>query len=264
VSGVEVHLRRAGAAGAPVLLLHGIGGSSASFGAQLGALAPSYRALAWDAPGYGASPDPTRPPGMSGYAGSAAAVLEQHGAGHLVGVSWGGVIATRLAAQRPDLVRSLTLADSSRGAGRTPEGAAQMVARADQLAELGAGAFARSRGPRLPAPGAPASLVDAVVATMAAVRLPGYRYAAQSMAETDHSALLARIAVPTLVLVGEQDRVTGVAESRRLAEGIAGARLCVLPGAGHAANQECPQEFNHLLVGFLEQVEVTTATGGAR
>lgn len=248
-----VHLQRAGVRGTPVLLLHGIGGSHASFRAQLGALAWAHRVLAWDAPGYGASADPASAPGMSGYASAAASVLDEPA--HVVGVSWGGVIATRLAVEHPERVRSLTLADSTRGSGRTADGAAAMLARAGELGRLGAEEFARRRAPRLLAPGAAPDLLDALVRIMSGVRLPGYRFAAEAMAETDHTGQLARIDVPTLVVVGEHDQVTGVAESRRLAEGIPGARLEVITAAGHAANQERPDEFNRLLLEFADQVD---------
>lgn len=256
---MSVHLQRAGSGGAPVLLLHGIGGSHASFRAQLDALASVHRVLAWDAPGYGASADPAAAPGMSGYARIAASVLDEPA--HVVGVSWGGVIATRLALEHPEAVRSLTLADSTRGSGRTADGAAAMLARADDLARLGAEEFARRRAPRLLAPGAAPDLLDALVRIMSGVRLPGYRFAARAMAETDHTGLLARIGTPTLVVVGEHDQVTGVAESRRLAEAIPGARLEVIASAGHAANQERPNEFNRLLLEFVGQVDARLEVG---
>lgn len=233
------------------LLLHGIGGSAASFEAQFEAFGAVRRVLAWDAPGYGASADPEAAPGLAGFAAAAAGLLQGGAPADVVGVSWGGVIATRLALAYPELVRSLVLADSTRGSGRTPAGRAGMARRSAALSAEGAGAFAAERGPNLLSKGANPALVARVVANMAAsVRQPGYGFATSSMAETDHSAVLAGLLVPTLVLVGEQDTVTGVAESRALAEAIAGARLCVIPGAGHAANQERPAEFNRAVLEF--------------
>lgn len=264
LGGRHVNVVRRGDDGSPVLLLHGIGGASASFTRQLDGFAGAHRASAWDAPGYGDSADPGEAPGMSGYAAVAAEALAGEAA-HVVGVSWGGVIATRLAVERPDLVRSLVLADSSRGSGRAPEGADRMLARAEELATSGAAEFARSRGPRLVSPLAEPSVVDRIVDTMSRVRLPGYRFAAQSMAETDHTGTLDALTVPTLIVVGEEDRVTGVPESHRLAEGIAGGRLEILAGAGHAANQERPHEFNRVVLDFLYEVDSATAPrkGGA-
>lgn len=257
----HVHLQRSGATGTPVLLLHGIGGSSASFEPQLDALGSGHRVLAWDAPGYGASADPPAPPGIAGYADTAAAVLAETGPAHVVGVSWGGVIATRLAADRPELVRSLTLVDSTRGSGRTRTAAERMRARASELAESGAVEFARQRSPRLLGPNPEPGMRETLVRTMAEVRLPGYGFAAESMAETDHSELLGRITAATLVLVGAHDRVTGLDESRALAAAVPGARFEAIPGAGHAANQERPESVNRALLEFFREVD--TATGGA-
>ncbi|GAA3108077.1 alpha/beta fold hydrolase [Streptosporangium carneum] len=241
------------APGGPVLLLHGIGGSSGSFAAQIPALSTRHRVLAWDAPGYGRSGDPSTPPGMSGYAALAASLLP--GPAHVVGVSWGGVVATRLALEHPGLVRSLVLADSTRGSGRTPEQAAAMRGRAAELERLGGSAFAAARGPRLLSPQAPQELVDRVVTAMErSIRLPGYTYAASAMAGTDHNDVLGSLSVPVLVVVGDQDRVTGVAESQAIAAAVPGARLAVVPGAGHLANQERPEEFNRLVLDFLASV----------
>jgi 3-oxoadipate enol-lactonase len=245
--------------GPPVLLLHGIGGCAASFAAQQGMLA-GFTTIAWDAPGYGASADLAADPATAPadrYARAAVDLLRGlgHSSAHVVGVSWGGVIATRMALRHPDLVRSLTLVDSSRGSGRTAAGRAGMLRRVAELTELGADAFARSRGPNLLAPQAPAAVAERVIATMARVRLTGYRGAAEMMAATDHSADLGRITVPTLVLVGEHDRVTGVPESRALAEGIPGARFAIVSGGGHAVHQENPSAVNAELHRFLTGIE---------
>jgi pimeloyl-ACP methyl ester carboxylesterase len=243
--------------GPVVLLLHGIGGSAASFAEQQGRL-DGFTTIAWDAPGYGASADPAgggEP--ADRYARAAVDLLHDlgHERAHVLGVSWGGVIATRMALRHPETLLSLTLASSSRGSGRTENGRAAMLRRIDDLAALGPAEFAARRGPNLLAPGAPTGLAERVLAIMAQVRLPGYRGAAEMMAATDHSADLRKVSVPTLVLVGEHDRVTGVPESEALAVGIPGARFAVLPGGGHAVNQENPAAFNAALRRFLSQVE---------
>jgi 3-oxoadipate enol-lactonase len=247
-------------AGPAVLLLHGIGGSSESFAEQQGRL-DGFTTIAWDAPGYGASADPADAHAVGEpadwYAGAAVDLLHclGHERAHVVGVSWGGVIATRMALRHPETLLSLTLADSSRGSGRTEDGQAAMLRRINDLAASGPARFAAQRGPNLLAPDAPDALAERVVTVMARVRLPGYRSAAEMMAATDHSADLRKVSVPTLVLVGEHDRVTGVPESEALAAGIPGARFTVLPGGGHAVNQENPAAFNAILGRFLTQVE---------
>jgi len=244
--------------GPTLLCLHGIGSSSASFAPQFDELACELRLLAWDAPGYARSADPAEPLDLDGFADAAADVLQERvpGPAHVLGVSWGGVIATRLATRRPDLVRSLILADSSRGSGRTAEQAAAMRARVADLSAQGPAEFARRRGHRLVSDQAAAELVERVTATMAAsVRLPGYGYAAATMADTDLTAVLADVKVPTLVLCGADDTVTGVAESQALAGGIPDAVFVTIRAAGHLANQEAPASFNAWLSSYVHIVE---------
>lgn len=252
----EVELRMSGS-GVPVMLLHGIGGAAESFEPQLTGLAERHRVIAWDAPGYGGSADLPGHPVLDAYAEAVVHLLEEleDPPAHLVGVSWGGVIATRVALKAPDLLRSLVLAGSTRGSGRTAEAAAAMAARVDELAAKGPGAFAAVRGPGLLGSGADPVVAENVVSLMSRVRLQGYRNAARVMAATDHSTHLSGITVPALVLVGSEDRVTGVGESRFLARQIPGAQLVELTGAGHAANQEAPDAFNAALLRFFAEVD---------
>lgn len=260
VEGIHVSVR---GTGPPVLALHGIGGSADSFREQLAGLGDTHQVIAWDAPGYARSADPDPQPALRDYASSAAALLNRLGRApaHVIGVSWGGVIATRLALDFPETVRGLVLAGSSRGSGRTARGAAAMSRRGAELAGTGAAAFAAARAPRLLAPDVPPGLVETVTANMAtAIRLPGYAYAAASMAATDHSTAVADLRVPTLVVVGEHDAITGSTESEALAQAVPGARLVVIPGAGHAANQERPKLVNDHLRAFFAEVEKTPCT----
>lgn len=235
-----------------VVLLHGIGGSAASCTEVGQRLAErGARALVWDAPGYGRSRDPFGDVDhVDRLAGSISAL--RLGPVDLIGTSWGGVIATCLAHRRPGVVRSLVLADSTRGSATDPSKAAAMRARVTELEHLGAEQFAARRAGRLVSPHADDAMVVRVRQQMARVRVPGYRAAADFMASTDTGALLPRIAVPTLVVVGEDDVVTGVPESRLLADRIPGARLSVLPQAGHAAITERPDEFADAVTDFWE------------
>ncbi|MPY99410.1 MAG: alpha/beta fold hydrolase [Actinophytocola sp.] len=251
-----VHYAERGA-GSLLLCLHGIGSSSASFAPQLDELSDAHRVVAWDAPGYGNSPDPGEPPGMPGYAEVAAELIKELGEPvHLLGVSWGGVIAIQVALSYPELTRSLLLVGASRGSGRSPEAAERMSEQADLLAELGPEQFAQQRAPALLSANAERALVERVAETMAtAVRLPGYRYAIDAMAATDHSARLDEVTVPTLVLCGAEDTVTGAPEAQALAEGIRDAVSVSIAGAGHLANQEQPESVNAWIAAYLQIIE---------
>lgn len=263
----DLHTTRAG--DGPVLLcLHGIGSSSRSFTAQLDGLSSIATVVAWDAPGYRCSPAWSASRGMDGYADDAVTVLDELGceAADVLGTSFGGVVATRMALRHPDRVRSLVLADSTPGSGTTPERAAAMRRRGDELAEVGPEAFVATRAPRLVSPQADPATVERVAATMAeAISLPGYAHAALAMADTDHRDDFGRITVPTLVVVGEHDQVTPPATSRAIAAALPDATLVEVPDAGHVSNVENPDAFNALVREFLTGLsDRTTPTVAAR
>lgn len=248
-----LHVAEAGTDGPLLLCLHGIGSSSAAFAPQLASLSRYLRVLAWDAPGYAASADPEGPLTLDDFADAAAALIRSRGGrAHVLGVSWGGVIALRLAVRHPELVESLIVADTSAGSGTDPAKAAAMRERADELASAGPRAFAERRGPRLVSDAAPEELVQRVVDTMAgSVRLPGYGYAAASMAGADLRPELASVTAPTLVLCGDQDRVTGVEAGQVVAGGIHKSAYVIVKDAGHLANQERPEAFDAWVLSHL-------------
>ncbi|MEV2254567.1 alpha/beta hydrolase [Streptomyces sp. NPDC050147] len=248
-----VHVEEAGEQGPVLLCLHGIGSSSAAFAPQLAELSAYVRVVAWDAPGYAKSTDPKGPLDLDGFADAAADLIRERGASaHVLGVSWGGVIALRLAARHPELVDSLIVADSSAGSGTDPAKADAMRQRAAELAELGPREFAERRGPRLVSPDAPPQLVHRVIDTMAAsVRLPGYAYAAESMAAADLRPELPAIGAPALVLCGEHDRITGLDASQTLSAALHKTAYVIVKDAGHLANQERPEAFNAWVLSHL-------------
>lgn len=235
------------------VLLHGIGGNAATFDELGDRLAEQgVLAIAWDAPGYGRSSDPKGDVDLVDRL-AGAVVARRWGPVDVIGTSWGGVIATVLAYRRPRLVRSLVLADSTRGSGTSTDKAAAMRARVAELSALGPEQFAARRAGRLVSPHADDTTSVLVRRQMARVRVPGYRVAAEFMAATDTERLLPQITAPTLVLVGEDDVVTGVPESRLLAERIHGAELTIIPRAGHAAVTERPDAVAAAITDFWDR-----------
>lgn len=237
-----------------VLLLHGIGGSARSC-APLADEVAERGGHAWclDAAGYGDSADPT-----GTYHDFVADVLRVADSVSperpvvILGTSWGGVVATATALRRPDRIAGLVLADSTRGSGTSPDKAEAMRARVQEMAIQGADAIAAERAPRLVAPEADPTVAQKVHRSMASLRHGGFAAAAEYMASTDHGPVLRKITCPTLVLVGEHDVVTGVEESRLLAERIPDAQLHIIDDAGHVAIQEQPAVVAALVADFLE------------
>ncbi|MGC5164690.1 alpha/beta fold hydrolase [Rhodococcus sp. 105337] len=263
-SAADTHVTRHGVAldirGAhdaePIVLMHGIGGSARS-SAELAVRLTrhGYRTICWDAPGYGRSLDPADE--VLDHSVVLENVLDDLGieSAHLFGTSWGGVIAMRAALRNPARFRSLILADSTRGSGTSVEKSSAMLSRVTELEQFGAEHFAECRAERLLSPSHHPSVEAAVREDMATVRIPGYRAAAQFMASSNVGPDLHRISAPTLVLVGEHDVITGVAESRLLADAIPGARFGLILEAGHAALQEQPDAMAAHITTFHEGVQ---------
>ncbi|GGV36606.1 MULTISPECIES: alpha/beta hydrolase [Paenarthrobacter] len=235
--GISIEMR---GSGVPVLMMHGIGGNANSCALLAERLSNNgYRTISWDAPGYGQSTDASV---HDDHVDVAAALITELGSGpvHVFGTSWGGVIGTQMAARYPELVRSLVLASSTRGSCLTKESADRMLKRINELRDVGPEVFAARRFRRLVSPVTPTTVADTVRREMAAVRLPGYSAAARMMARTNNTVVLTALKVPSFVVVGRDDFVTGVEESRLVSKLIPGAGFEILEDAGHAALQEQP------------------------
>ena len=116
VRGLPIAYQRAGR-GAPLLLLHGFLADSRMWRPQLESLSSEFTVIAWDAPGAGQSADPPEPFGIDDWADCLAGLLDVVGveSAHVVGLSWGGMLAQEFYRRRRERVRSLTLAGTYAG-----------------------------------------------------------------------------------------------------------------------------------------------------
>src|SRR5438045_832978 len=98
-------------------MLHGIGSNSRAFRHQLSGLCDSFDVIAWDAPGYGRSADPSQPFTMEDLAECAVTLLDELHVdrAHVLGVSMGGVVAQLVYHRQPARVLSLILCDTNAG-----------------------------------------------------------------------------------------------------------------------------------------------------
>jgi 3-oxoadipate enol-lactonase len=241
-----------------VVFLHGIGGHRRNWAAQLAHFSRRCCALAWDARGYGDSDDSPQPLTFGDFAEDLRRLLDHLGVAraHLVGLSMGGMIAQDFAARYPQRVATLALVDTSAGLGAA-SAAVREEFLARRLRPLEQGLTPADIAPAvvevLVARNAPEAVRAMMRASMAALRVESYKQALQAIVTTDFRAVLPRISVPTLVIVGEEDAVTPPAEAEFLAEHIPGAELVTIPGAGHLTNLEAPETFNTILEAFLDR-----------
>jgi pimeloyl-ACP methyl ester carboxylesterase len=245
--------------GVPVLMVHGHPFDRSMWAPQLHALGARHRMVAPDLRGYGAS---TVVPGITPldtFARDLAALLDHLGIPRAVlcGLSMGGQIVLEFHRLFPDRVAGLVLADTF-AQGETPEGRKERNDLADTLLRDGMSAYAHGV---LDSMIAPATVRDRpgvaahVLRMMLAAPPEGAAAALRGRAERpDYTAMLARIAVPTLVVVGRDDVFTPVADARFLHERIPGARLAIIEGAGHLPNLERPEEFDSALGMLLAKI----------
>lgn len=243
-----------------VVLLHGIGGGKELWRFQLDHLAQrGYRAIAWDAPGYGDSPLATKFdwPELST---SLLRLLDHLRLGKiaLVGHSMGGMVAQDFAARHPERLAALVLSGTSPAFGN-PDGDFQRKFLAARLGPLDAGGTMASLAPEIVREviGEAPDAAGIALATDVMRRVPDstYRAAIAALVTFDRRAALAEIAVPALVLAGENDRNAPPAMMERMAARIPGARYVCLPKAGHLANVEQPAAFDAALDAFLDALE---------
>ncbi|KIE27098.1 hydrolase [Streptomyces sp. MUSC 125] len=250
----------------PTLFVHGLGGSSQNWSALMAALDGVVDSEAVDLPGFGESPPPDD--GDYSVTGHARAVIRyldaaDRGPVHLFGNSLGGAVATRVAAVRPDLVRSLTLVSPAlpelriqRGAVPTGllgvPGVAVLFTRLTRRWT----AEQRVRGVTALCYGDPArvsqeSFQQAVEELERRLRLP---YFWDAMAHSARGIVNAytlggqhglwrqaeRVLAPTLLIYGGRDQLVGFRMARKAARSFRNSRLLSLPDAGHVAMMEYP------------------------
>lgn len=251
VGEVTIHWREAGTGERVLVLLHAFPLHSAMWEPQLAALAnDGWRVIAPDARGFGGSTPAPSLLGMEIIAEDTAGLLDGLGVKTAVvaGLSMGGYAAFELWRRRRDLFHALVLADTKAGAD-DDKGKANRETLAKNALEKGIGWVADEVAPKL------AKRAGKTVKEIISTNAPAAVAAAlRGMAQrADSKATLPSIDVPTLIVVGSEDGLTPPAEARALHDAIRGSSLVEIPGAGHLANLDAPEEFTFALRSFLSR-----------
>jgi pimeloyl-ACP methyl ester carboxylesterase len=245
--------------GTPLVFLHAFPFNRTMWEPQATALSARWRVVTIDLRGHGESDAPFWRYSLEQYADDVLALLA-----HLriakavfVGLSMGGYLAFTLYRRYPESILGLVLADTRAEA----DTAAQSKWRFDLAQRAGAvgpSAVVEDMLPKVLSPKRYArdpDLVERVRSIQASAPVPGIVGDLMAMAERpDSTGMLASIAVPTLVLCGEDDVLTTPADAERIAQGISGARLKTIPDAGHLSNMEQPALFNRAIEEFVKAI----------
>ena len=250
--GQPVRIREMGA-GPPVVLVHGYPLDGAMWSGVARALAPRFRVCKPDLPGRGdtAAPSEGR---LEDYADFVAAILDKVGGrAGLAGFSMGGYVSLAVARRGHPALGALALVDTRASAddeaGRAKRDEAITTVRAH-----GAAAIAEAMLPRLLAPasltrGDLAERVNRIMTRQKPETIEGDLAAMRD--RSDARDVLAGIAVPTLVVVGEADALTPPPDSEAMAAAIPGARLVRISEAGHLTPMERPGAVSAALGDFF-------------
>ncbi|MGV9255313.1 alpha/beta fold hydrolase [Streptomyces sp. NPDC003697] len=251
----------------PALYVHGLGGSSQNWSALMALINDVVDGEALDLPGFGDSPPPDDGDySVTGHARAVIRYLDASGRGphHLFGNSMGGAIATRVAAVRPDLVRTLTLVSPALPEIRVqrsavPTGLLAVPGIAPLFTRMTSkwtveqrvrGVMALCYGD--PGRVTPEGFRNAVEEMERRLRLP---YHWDAMARSARGIVNAytlggqhglwrqaeRVLAPTLLVYGARDQLVGFRMAQKAARAFRDARLLTLPDAGHVAMMEYPE-----------------------
>ena len=184
--------------------------------------------------------------GRADYTRCLAALIDELelGPAHVAGISWGSTVVQELYRHHPEPTATLILVETYAGwTGSLSEEEIQARV-ADVRRILAEPARGLATLPGLFAGDPPVELISLLEKMAGGVRRESVQTVLRVMAAADQRDLLPRIAVPTLLIWGELDARSPLSVARQFEQAIDGAKLVVLPGAGHMSNLEQPEEFN--------------------
>jgi 3-oxoadipate enol-lactonase len=240
--------------GENIVFLHGVGSDISVWKRQLEYFSKKWRAIAIEYPGYGESDLPAK--GLN---------LEEVGRflfgamdgleiveAHIVGLSMGGVMALEMVRRQPNRLRSLTLANTF---ARHPNAMPILEGLHRDISTMTMFDFAKGRVDLILAPDAAEALKQEVIETMAKIDKRTYHWSTTAVWTADYRKDLPQIQRPVLIAIGEHDQLTPIALSEELAREIPGAKLQVIPKAGHLSNLDNPDFFNRIVSEFILSVD---------
>ncbi|MFI6219540.1 alpha/beta fold hydrolase [Nocardia salmonicida] len=250
---------------ATVVFGHGLLFGGWMFRAQLDLLRRDHRCVTLDWRGQGETPPTADGYDMDTLTADAVGVIRALDVGpvHWVGLSMGGFVGQRLAARHGDLLRSLTLLDTSaRAEDPTKIGEYHRLAWALRwfgIRPIAGRVATHLFGPSFRASDTGKDVVREWSRRLTGVDRVGLRHAVHGV--TERGAVddeLAAITVPTLIIVGADDAATPVPHARQIASLIPHAQLHTIPACGHSSSLEQPQAVTDLLHSFLASIESST------
>ena len=255
VKGISIAFQQAGNGPALVLLHGGANTNSRMWKPQVQSLSENFTVIAWDAPGAGLSEDPPESFKMNDWADYLAEFLDfiEYKKAHILGLSWGAVLAQVFYQRHPNYVLSLILCDAYTGwkSSLSDSIANQRLTAALHDITLSPKEFASKYLPSMFSDSAPQEVKEEFSNIMSSNFHPiGCRLIFTTMAEVDTKALLPKIKVPTLLIWGEEDKRSPLSVAQQFHDAIPNSKLEIIFHAGHVSNMENPEQFNKVVKDF--------------
>ncbi|WP_374379592.1 3-oxoadipate enol-lactonase [Dongia sp.] len=236
-----------------ILFSHTLAADLSMWDEQAAYFARHYRVIRYDCRGHGQSGTTAPPFSLSLLVEDVRSLLDALGVEqvHFVGLSLGGMVGQIFAARYPQRLLSLALCDTSARMDIDVWEDRIALARHDGLAKLAdptierwfTESFREKNKAR----------VNQARQMILATSVEGYIGASSAIRDMDNTTVLSRIATPTLVIVGRNDRSTPPSDAEVICSKIAGSSLVVIEDAAHLSNIEQAEDFNNALESFLQR-----------
>lgn len=253
---VKIHYQARGEAEQTLVLIHGLGMSSELWKSQIPEFSKHFRTIAVDLRGFGKSERPDDPDAYSIDAMTKDIIeliksLEIHGC-HLLGTSMGGFVAQSLAIAEPTLCKSLILCHTAPKMS-IPENI--INERVESLLKMSLKEYGALVAEQACSPRASFDIKSWVVNMITKNDKSTYtKVLTKGLSDFDVTRSLSRIVLPTLVVVGENDRVLPPEEGRKIAQLVKNSKIVEISEVGHLGYAEKPRTFNNLVLDFLKEL----------
>ena len=261
INGIDIAYNISGK-GDPVVLIGGFGMTKEGWADQIPPLEERFQVITFDNRGVGESTVPEDPFTVNDMAADVAGLLDHLGINraHLFGVSMGGLITQTLALDYPDRVLKAVLGCTSHGGRHAVQPKPEVMEVLASVAAAGISAEEAVRR-RLPIlfserfireePERVAAFVERSIRYQPTPQ--GAAGQMQALSFFNVKRRLGEIRCPVLVMTGDEDQMMPPANARLLADGISGAELYIVKGAGHSFFQEQPEEVTRVLIDFFKK-----------
>jgi pimeloyl-ACP methyl ester carboxylesterase len=262
INDVELYYQISGEKGDALVLVHGHPFDHTMWYPQIPVLSNHFRVITADLRGYGKSSLPKGKTSFEDYAADTIALLDHLKIEkfHIAGLSMGGQIMMEIFRQAPDKVLSMIFADTF-ASPDTPAAKKARLEGADRMEKEGMDGYAKESISKMIKTEHVTSMPEVSAHVMKMMTSTNPKAAATAMRARSHridylTEIFPQIKVPALVIVGRQDQFTPVAMAEEMHRRLADSKMFIIENAGHMPNLEQPDEFNEIVIDFLEGVGI--------